>query len=91
MEQKNKDNCYKFKIIDFQIDVFDRVDADGEVHLKDESKIDMTIVTNVPIHTCLSHKENVENHMRYMFVSLVNYETMKKCIEEHVCQEILKK
>lgn len=84
MRQENKDGGYKFKIVDFNMDVLDHVDEDGQVHLKKESTIDMTVVTDIPIHTILSRKGNVENHMRDMFVSLVNDKKMKNLL--FVCE-----
>lgn len=84
MEQKNKDNEYKFKITNFYIDILDHVDSDNTTHLKSEPKIDITLVTNIPIHTVLSRRENVENHMRDMFVSLVNDKKMKNLL--FVCE-----
>lgn len=84
MEQKIKDKGCKFKIVDFNIDLLDRYDADGKAVYKEQSTIDMTVVTNIPIHTVLSHRENVENHMKDMFVSLVNDKTMKKLL--FVCE-----
>lgn len=84
MEQGNKEDGCKFKIVDFNMDVLDHVDADGTVHLKNESTIDMTLVTNIPVHTVLSRRENVENHMKDMFISLVNDEMMKNLL--FVCE-----
>ncbi len=84
MEQKNKDNECKFKIVDFNMDILDHISDNNTIHLKSESKIDMTVVTNIPVHLCLSHRENVENHMKDMFVSLVNDKTMKKLL--FVCE-----
>ncbi len=83
MEQESKENC-KFKIVDFDMDVIDRVDADGQIHLKKESTMKMTAITNIPMQEVLSRRENVENHMRGMFVSLVNDEKMKNLL--FVCE-----
>lgn len=84
MEQENNNSGCEFKIVDFNMDILDRVDADGTGRLKKESTIDMTIVTNVPIQEVLSQKKNVENHMRDMFVSLVNDKKMKNLL--FVCE-----
>lgn len=84
MKLENNDNGYKFKIVDFKVDVLDHVDADGQVHLKKESTMKMTAVTNIPVQEVLSHRGNVENHMRDMFVSLVNDKKMKNLL--FVCE-----
>jgi predicted protein tyrosine phosphatase len=84
MERNIKDKECKFKITDFNIDLLDHVDADGKAVYKDQLVIDMTLVTNIPIHTVLSLRENVENHMRDMFVSLVNDKKLKNLL--FVCE-----
>lgn len=80
MEQGIKEDGCKLKIVDFNIDLLDHIDTNGKAIYKEQSTIDMTLVTNIPIHTVLSRRENVENHMRDMFVSLVNDKKMKNLL-----------
>ncbi len=84
MEQENGSGKCKFKIVDFNIDLVDHYGADGAVVYKKQSTVDMTLVTNIPIQKVLSTRENVEKHMRDMFVSLVNDKEMKKLL--FVCE-----
>jgi predicted protein tyrosine phosphatase len=84
MERENNDNDCKFKIVDFNMDILDHIDADGQIHLKKEFTIEMTAITNISIQEVLSRRENVENHMRDMFVSLVNDKKMKNLL--FVCE-----
>jgi predicted protein tyrosine phosphatase len=84
MEQENNNSGCKFKIVDFNMDILDHVDADGTVHLKKEYMAHIAMVTNIPIQEVLLPKKNVENHMRDMFVSLVNDKKMKNLL--FVCE-----
>lgn len=80
MEPETKDKGYKFRIVEFGMDILDYVDVEDMALCKERSVIDMTLVTDIPINIVLSSRENIENHMRDMFVSLVNDETMKKLL-----------
>lgn len=76
MTQENKEDGFKFKIVDFNIDIFDHV---GEYGIAD-----MTMITNIPIQEVLSQRKTVENNMKDMFVSLVNDKKMKNLL--FVCE-----
>jgi predicted protein tyrosine phosphatase len=80
MEEKEKDGGCKFRIVDFNMDILDHIDAGGVAHYKDEYTTDVTFVTNIPIYSILARGEIVANHMRDMFVSLVNDGAMKKLL-----------
>jgi predicted protein tyrosine phosphatase len=84
MEPGNNDGGCRFKIVDLDMDALDHVDADGQIHLKKESTMKIIAVTNIPVQEVLSHRGNVENHMRDMFVSLVNDKKMKNLL--FVCE-----